>query len=61
MTDKEAAALLVEAIKTLSERPEALENLKSYLSHHFTTWQNRFAYDPENLAGELWNFANIEL
>lgn len=56
--EKEAEKLC-EAIKELSARPEALENLEIYLSYHFKTWLERYADTPENIVSEFCNFANI--
>ena len=61
MNNKEAAALFCESIKKLAARPENLENLESYLSRHFETWLNKFAYDPENLACEMNMFASMDI
>lgn len=58
---KELSKVFCDAIKTLAERPENLENLESYLSYHFKTWMEKFAYDPANLAYELKMFAEIEI
>lgn len=60
MTDNERnAERLTNAIKRLAEDPAALENLKSYLTYHFDTWQEKYANTPEGLAAELESFSNI--
>lgn len=58
---KELSKVFCDAIKTLSEKPENLENLESYLSYHFETWLKKFAYDPATLAYELKMFAKMEI
>ena len=60
MTDNERnAERLINAIKRLAEDPAALENLKSYLTYHFDTWQEKYANTPDGLAAELESFSNI--
>ena len=57
---RKAAADFVEAIKRLSENPQNLENLQSYLEQHFPLWLKRYANTPEDMAAEMLSFANIE-
>lgn len=38
---------LIEAIKTISEKPQNLDNFECYLSHHFDVWMEKYAYDPD--------------
>lgn len=38
---EELSKVFCDAIKTLSEKPENLENLESYLSYHFETWMKK--------------------
>lgn len=58
---EELSKVFCNAIKTLSEKPENLENLELYLNRHFKTWMEKFAYDPVNLAYELKMFAEMEI
>lgn len=50
-----------EAIKTLSEKPENLENFESYLGYHFPEWMEKFANTPEKLVWETNCFANMQI
>ena len=54
------AHMFVEAIKTIAEKPQNLENLECYLSHHFTTWLEKFANTPESLTWEMKEFAEMD-
>lgn len=58
---EKAAADFIEAIKTLASKPENLENLQFYLEQHFPVWMKKFAYDPDSLAAEMKEFANMEI
>lgn len=50
----------IEAIKTISKKPENLDNFECYLSHHFDAWMKKYAYDPECLTAEIKHFAEME-
>lgn len=54
-----AAAEFVTAIKTIADKPQNLDNLESYLTHHFREWLARFANTPDDLAAEMKEFANM--
>ena len=58
---EQTAAEFIQAIKTISERPENLNNLQHYLSIHFETWLNFYANTPESITAELKNFAEMEI
>lgn len=58
---EQTAAEFIQAIKTISERPENLTNLQHYLSIHFETWLNFYANTPESITAELKNFAEMEI
>ena len=58
---EKAAAVFVEAIKTISTKPANLDNLESYLSYHFPVWLKRWANTPEAIAAEMREFANMEI
>ena len=50
---------LIEAIKTMANNEESLNNFKSYLSTHFKTWIKKWANTPEGLTAEFKNFSKI--
>lgn len=56
-----AAADFVGAIKLIATKPDNLDNLESYLSHHFPEWISRWANSPEDLAAEMKEFARMEI
>ena len=55
------AAEFCEAIRTLANNTENLENLESYLSRHFSEWINKWANSPASLAAEMKEFAEMEI
>lgn len=55
------AAQFVEAIRTIAAKPDNLDNLECYLSHHFQKWLEMWANTPENIVSELRNFAEMEI
>ena len=55
------AAEFCEAIRTLANNTENLENLESYLSHHFEKWLKTWANSPASLAEEMKEFAEMEI
>ena len=50
-----------EAIRTLANKPENLNNLESYLTYHFDKWLTTWANSPENIAAEMKEFAEMEI
>ena len=56
-----AAADFVNAIKTIANKPENLDNLESYLSYHFSEWLEKYANTPEDIAAEMREFAEMEI
>lgn len=58
---KEEAAIFTKAIKDIASKPDNLDNIESYLSIHFATWLEKFANTPENIAGELKSFAEMNI
>ena len=50
-----------EAIRTLANKPENLNNLESYLTYNFDKWLTTWANSPENLAAEMKEFAEMEM
>lgn len=56
---EQEAKQFCEAIKTIAEKPENLENLELYLSMHFATWLEKFANDPGSITAEIKAFAEM--
>lgn len=56
---EQEAKQFCEAIKTIAEKPENLENLELYLSIHFATWLDKFANDPGSITAEIKAFAEM--
>ena len=56
-----AAKMFTAAIKEIAAKPENLDNLENYLSHHFTEWVKKWVNNPEDLATELKQFAEMEM
>ena len=54
------AAEFCEAIRTLANNTENLENLEGYLSRHFSEWISKWANTPEKLVAEMKEFAEME-
>lgn len=54
------AKIFCDAIRTIAEKPENINNLESYLTHHFTGWLNKYGNYPEDLAMEMKMFAEME-
>lgn len=62
MTRTEKAAKdFVDAIKLIATKPANLDNLECYLSYHFSIWLEKYASDPDSLAAELKEFAQMEI
>ena len=61
MNNHECAEIFVNAIKEIARKTENLNNLESYLSHHFDVWLEKFAYTPEGLVSEMKSFAEMEI
>ena len=61
MSNTECAKGFIEAIKTIAEKPEHLDNLKWYLENHFDVWMEKYANNPEGLAYEMKSFAEMEI
>ena len=49
-----------EAIRTLANKPENLDNLESYLTYNFDKWLKTWANTPASLAEEMKEFAEME-
>lgn len=61
MNQNDIAKQFIEAIKTISAKPENLDNLEIYLSYHFTEWLNKFANTPEGITSEMKSFAEMTI
>lgn len=61
MNDKECAKMLCEAIKKLANNPNNLDNMRVYLENHFTIWMKKYADEPEYLAKEFKEFAEMSI
>lgn len=55
------AEQFIDAIATLAGKPQNLDNLESYLSHHFGGWLTKYANTPEGITAELREFANMTI
>lgn len=55
------ARTIAEAIRRFNERPEALDNFESYISHCFGGWFERWANTPEGLAHEFEHFSMMDI
>ena len=58
---EEQATQFCEAIRTLANDAENLENLESYLSQHFSEWISNWANSPASLVEEMKEFAEMEI
>lgn len=58
---EQTAQQFIEAIKTIANKPQNLDNLESYLAHHFPAWLEKFANTPETLTAEMKAFAEMEI
>lgn len=56
--EKEAAAFAY-ALRKFAESPEAVENIESYLSFHFSEWIEKYANTPEKMAAEMRAFSEM--
>ena len=61
MAHEQTAKDFIQAIKTISEKPQNLDNLECYLSYHFDKWLKKWANTPENITLELKQFAEMEI
>lgn len=60
-TQAKAAVDFVNAIKTIANKPENLDNLESYLWYYFAEWLEKYASTPEDMAAEMRKFAEMEI
>ena len=59
MNNTQAAVIFCNAIRAM--KPENIDNLESYLSHHFDVWLKKYASNPESIAEEMNQFATMEI
>lgn len=55
------AKIFVDAIKTIANKPENLDNFELYLSLHFEKWLEKWGNTAENIAAELKHFAEMDI
>ena len=55
------AAQFCNAIRELSNKPENLQNLETYLEWHFDKWLEKYASTPDCMAAEMSEFARMEI
>ena len=58
---EKVAEQFVNAIESIAEKPENLDNLQWYLSYHIEAWVKKYANTPEGLTAEMVEFANMEI
>lgn len=58
---EEIATRFINAIKTIANKQNNLDNLQSYLSMHFEIWLNKFAQTPTDITNEIEHFSNMEI
>lgn len=61
MRYEKEAKIFTNAIKEIAKKPENINNLESYLSRHFSSWLKKYASDPENMAEEMKEFAEMQI
>ena len=61
MNHEQTAKQFIQAIKTLSEKPQNIDNFECYLSYHFAEWLEKFANTPETITAELQSFAEMDI
>ena len=55
------AKIFCDAIRTMAEKPENIDNMESYLTYGFAKWLKKYANNPEDFAMEMKMFAEMEL
>lgn len=51
----------ISAIKILASKPDNLDNFESYLSHHFSSWLEKYTKNPDIFIAEINYFAEMEV
>ena len=57
---EEQAKRFCDAIRAMANNEYAINNFEDYLSIHFDIWLEIYAGTPEDIAGELKEFASIK-
>lgn len=57
---EEQAIQFCNAIRTLANKPENLNNLESYLTYSFDKWLKTWANTPESITAEMKAFTEME-
>lgn len=55
------AKIFCDAIRTIAEKPENIDNMESYLTYGFSKWLKKYANNPEDFAMEMKIFAEMKL
>lgn len=55
------AKIFCDAIRTIAEKPENIDNMESYLTYGFSKWLKKYANNPEDFAMEMKMFAEMKL
>lgn len=62
MTNNERCAkIFCDAIRTMTKKPENIDNLESYLAYHFEHWLKVYGNNPEDLAVEMKSFSEMKI
>ena len=56
MSNTECAKVFIEAIKTIAEKSENIDNLECYLENHFDVWTEKKAHTHQGLEYERKRF-----
>ena len=59
--NKKFAKMFCDVIRTMSRKPENIENLENYLAYHFADWLKVYANNPEDIAMEMKSFAEMKI
>lgn len=54
------AKIFCDAIRTIAEKPENIDNMESYLTYGFAKWLKKYSNNPEDFAMEMKMFAEME-
>ena len=52
--------MLFKALANFAKSPEAVDNFKSYVEHHYNTWIGSFAATGTGLIDEMYHFSQIQ-
>ena len=54
------AKIFCDAIRTIAEKPENIDNMENYLTYGFAKWLKKYANNPEDFAMEMKMFAEMK-